>query len=202
MERTYFITQWQSAQHGGQQHELTGESGRYAVRRDFSRGTRNAGRSVTIGSATHQNVVVNWSAAAGANFYTVYRSTLFDNGGGASNVLGTIVLNNTNTTTSYTDTTPTDGSIYSYFVTATSAGGTSTNSAAAAAKPLPTPPASAPGSFNGLFNGANIVLNWSSVPGAVGYIVRRGTSSGGPYTYVQNVTETTFTDTGLNTGTT
>jgi len=60
-----------------------------------------------------------------ANYYTIYRSTLVNNGGGASNVLGTIVLNNTNTATSYTDTTPTDGSIYSYFVTANSAGGTS-----------------------------------------------------------------------------
>ncbi len=158
--------------------------------------------TVTIGTATHQSVTVNWSASSGANFYTVYRSTLFDNGGGASNVLGTIVLNNTNTTTSFTDTAVTDGSIYSYFITATSAAGTSTNSFAAAAVPLPAPPASAPGSLTGLFNGANIVLNWSSVPGAVGYIIRRGTSSSGPFTYVQNITETTYTDAGLNVGTT
>ncbi len=158
--------------------------------------------SVTIGSATHQSVTVNWAASPGANFYTVYRSTLFDNGGGASNVLGTIVLNNTNTTTSFTDTTPTDGSIYSYFITATSAGGTSINSVSAPAVPLPAPPAGAPGSLTGLFNSANIVLHWSGVPGAVGYIIRRATSSGGPYLYVQNVTETTYTDTGLNVGTT
>ncbi|MDR3457899.1 MAG: polysaccharide lyase family protein [Verrucomicrobiae bacterium] len=154
--------------------------------------------SVSIGGAAHQSVTVNWSASAGANFYTVYRSTLYDNGGGASNVLGTIVLNNTTTTTSYTDTTPTDGSIYSYYVTATSAGGTSAAAAAAPAVALPAPPASAPGSCTGLFIGANILLNWPAVPGAVGYIVRRGTSSGGPYTYVQSVTETTFTDAGLN----
>ena len=97
---------------------------------------------VSIGGVAHQSVTVNWSASSGANFYTVYRSTLFDNGGGASNVLGTIVLNNTTTTTSYTDTAVTDGSIYRYFVTATGAGGTSTNSLAAAAVPLPAPPAS------------------------------------------------------------
>ncbi len=158
--------------------------------------------SVSIGGVAHQSVAVNWSASSGANYYTVYRSTLFDNGGGASNVLGTIVLNNNNTTTSFTDTAVTDGTIYRYFVTATSAAGTSTNSVGAAAVPLPAPPASAPGSFAGEFIGANVVLNWSAVPGAVGYIIRRGTNGAGPFTYVQNITETTFTDTGLNVGTT
>lgn len=156
--------------------------------------------SVTIGGAAHHSVTVNWSASAGASFYTVYRKTLFDNGGGTSNILGTVILNNTNTTTSFTDTAVTDGTTYGYFVTATSAGGTSANSMTAVAKPLPAPPASAPGSFTGLFNGAKIVLNWSSVPGAVGYIIRRATNAAGPFTYVQNITPTTFTDSGLNVG--
>jgi autotransporter-associated beta strand protein len=154
--------------------------------------------SVTIGSASHQSVTVNWTPSPGANFYTVYRSTLFNNGGGASNVLGTIVLNNTNTATSFTDTTPTDGSIYSYFVSATSAGGTSPSSPAVAAVPLPAPPSSAPGSLTGNFVTGNIVLHWSAVSGAVGYIIRRSTNSGGPFAYIQNVTPMTFTDTGLN----
>jgi autotransporter-associated beta strand protein len=157
---------------------------------------------VTIGSVAHQSVTVNWSASAGANFYTVYRSTLYNNGGGASNILGTIVLNNTNTATSFTDTTPTDGSIYSYYVTATSAAGTSTNSISAVGVALPAPPASAPSSLSGLFNGNNVVLNWTAVSGAVGYIVRRNTTNTGFYMYIQNVTETTFTDAGLNAATT
>jgi autotransporter-associated beta strand protein len=154
--------------------------------------------SVSIGAAVHHSVTINWSASAGANFYTVYRSTLFDNGGGASNVLGTIILDNTNTTTSFTDTAVTDGSIYGYFVTATSAGGTSPNSVSAVAVPQPSPPANPPGSLTGIFNSANIILNWSTSPGAVGYVVRRATSLGGPYTFIQSVTETTFTDPGLN----
>jgi len=158
--------------------------------------------SVSIGGVAHQSVTVNWNASSGADYYTVYRSTLFDNGGGASNVLGTIVLNNSNTTTGFTDTAVTDGTIYRYFVTATSAAGTSANSLGAVAVPLPAPPASAPGSFSGLFDGANVVLNWSAVPGAVGYIIRRGTNGAGPFTYVQNITETTFTDSGLNVATT
>jgi len=153
----------------------------------------------TVGSVGHQSVTLNWSASPGANFYTVYRSTLFNNGGGASNVLGTIVLANNVTGTSYTDTSPTDGSIYSYSVAATSAGGTSTNSNPAVAVPLPSPPASAPGSLTGSFvQATNIVLNWSPVSGAVGYIVSRASSPSGPFTFLMSVTETTYTDVGLN----
>ena len=152
-----------------------------------------------IGSTAHQSVTLNWSAASGANFYTVYRSTLFNNGGGASNVLGTIVLNNAVTNTTYTDASPTDGSIYRYVVTATGAGGTSTNSAPAAAVPLPTTPNSAPPSVTAHFvSTTNITLTWTAVPGAVGYVSSRATSSGGPYTYLQTITQTIYTDYGLN----
>ena len=108
-------------------------------------GAPAAPTDLTVGSVAHHSVTLNWSASTGANFYTVYRSTLVDTLGGASNTLSTIVLNNTNTGTSYTDTSPTDGSIYNYFVTATSAGGTSGNSTSAVGVPLPAPPASAPG---------------------------------------------------------
>ncbi|HEY1716754.1 MAG TPA: polysaccharide lyase family protein, partial [Verrucomicrobiae bacterium] len=153
----------------------------------------------TIGSIGHQNVPINWSASASANFYTVYRSTLFNNGGGASNVLRTIVLANNVTGTTYTDNSPTDGSIYSYSVTATGTGGTSTNSNPAVAVPLPSPPSSAPGSLTGNFSQTtNVVLNWSPVSGAVGYVIRRATSPGGPFTFLQTVTETTYTDVGLD----
>lgn len=155
-----------------------------------------------VSSVGHQNVTLTWSASPGANFYTVYRSTLVDTLGGASNTLSTIVLNNTNTGTSYTDTSPTDGSVYRYFVTATSAGGTSGNSGSAVGVPLPAPPAAAPGSLTGHFVlVTNITLNWSPVPNAAGYIISRATSVSGPYSYVQNVTETTFTDVGLTPGT-
>src|ERR1017187_5370444 len=165
----------------------------------FSTSPPAAPASLTVASVGHQSVTLNWSAPAGANFYTVYRSTLVNNGGGASNVLGTIVLNNNVTGPSYTDTSPTDGSIYSYFVTATSAGGTSGNSTSAVAVPLPAPPANAPGSLTGSFvQTTNIVLNWPSVPGAVGYLISRATSPGGPFTFLMSVTETTYTDVGLN----
>jgi autotransporter-associated beta strand protein len=154
---------------------------------------------LTVGSVGHQSVSLNWNGSSGANFYTVSRSTLFDNGGGVSNVLGTIVLANNVTTSSYSDTSPTDGSIYSYAVTATSAGGTSGASVPAVGVPLPAPPSSAPGPLTGNFvQTTNIVLNWSGVSGAVGYVVRRASSPSGPYVFLMSVTETTYADVGLN----
>jgi len=163
----------------------------------------DAPAGLVVGSVGHQSVGLNWTASAGANFYTVYRSTLFDNGGGASNVLGTIVLANNVTSATYTDTSPTDGSTYSYYVTATSAGGTSGNSTAAVAVPLPSAPASAPGALTANFTDSDtVVLNWSPVSGAVGYIIRRATSPGGPFTFLMSVTETTYTDNGLDISTT
>ena len=174
MTRLPLLRRFNPHKSGRQQHQLAGKSGRNSVRRDF---IRSLPPHLPVADdwwcELHQSITVNWAASPGANFYTVYRSILFNNGGGASNVLGTIVLNNTNTTASFVDTTPTDGSIYSYFVTATSAGGTSGNSIAAVGVALPAPPATAPGSLTGNFVSANIVLHWSAVPGAVGCIIRR-----------------------------
>jgi len=159
-----------------------------------------SGLSVT--SSGHQSVTLNWSASTNASFYSLWRSILANTGGGSSNTLNTIILNNTNTGTSYTDLSPTDGGIYQYFVTATGPGGTSTNSAAVVAVPLPAAPASLPASLTASFVQTNaITLNWSAVSGAVGYALYRATSSSGPYTYLQTVTETTYTDTGLNSAT-
>lgn len=156
---------------------------------------------VNLSGVAHHSLTVNWSASPGANFYTVYRSTLFDTLGGSSNVLSTIPLANNVTSTSYADTSPTDGTIYSYFITATSAGGTSPNSVRTAGRALPAPPASAPivtGSYS--LTTSNVSLNWSVVSGAIGYIIRSGTASNN-LTYVDNVVTANYTDTGILPGT-
>jgi rhamnogalacturonan endolyase len=157
-----------------------------------------APNGLAVGSVAHHSVTLNWSAASGASFYTIYRSTLVDTLGGASNTLSTIVLNNNTTGTTCTDTSPTDGTIYRYFVSATGVGGTSGYSSAVIGTALPAPPAAAPGSFTGIFNSSSIVLNWSPVSGAVGYIIRHATNAAGPFIYVQNVTETAYVDGGLD----
>jgi len=154
---------------------------------------------LVISGSGHQSVTLGWNPSSGANYYSVWRSILENTGGGSSNTLSTIILNNTTTGTNYTDTSPTDGGIYSYFVKATGAGGTSGASTSAVAVPLPVPPSSLPVSLTGSFvQTNNIVLNWTAVPGAVGYAIYRATSSGGSFTYLQTVTETTYTDYGLN----
>jgi autotransporter-associated beta strand protein len=150
---------------------------------------------LAVAAVAHQSVTLNWNASSGANYYTILRSTLYDNGGGASNVLNTIVLHNNVTSTSYTDASPTDGSIYSYSVIANSAGGASGASAPAAGIPLPAPPSSAPGSFTGSFVSTEVFLTWSPVPNAVGYIVSRSTAASGPFAYLMSVTETNYLDT-------
>jgi rhamnogalacturonan endolyase len=160
--------------------------------------------SLTVGSVGHQSVTLNWSAVSNVNFYTVYRSTLYNNGGGASNVLNTIVLANNVTNAAYTDTSPTDGSIYRYAVAATSAGGTSTNSVPAVAVPKPAAPAAAPSSLfiTSVINtnpAQDVTLTWNAVSGAVGYAIYRATSAGGPFTFLQSVSTTIYFNGGLAT---
>ncbi len=144
------------------------------------------------------SVTLNWNASAGANYYTIQRSTIVNNGVGGYVTLGTITLNNTTTGTTYTDTTPSNGSIYNYFVSAANAGGSSGNSAAAMSKPLPPAP-TAPGSLTAAPQLlTNIVLNWSAAGGAVGYVIQRGPTANGPYALLASITETTYTDFGVN----
>jgi fibronectin type 3 domain-containing protein len=149
--------------------------------------------------ATPGDRVVNlsWNPSAGANFYTIQRSTIVNNGVGAYVTLGTITLNNSTTGTSYTDTTPTDGSIYNYFLSATSAGGMSGNSVAAMARPLPTAPAGAVGLLSASPSAVtNVALSWSPVVGAIGYVIQRATSLNGTYNLLGSITETSYTDFG------
>lgn len=52
-------------------------------------------------------------------------------------------------------------------------------------------------------SGTEITLTWNAVPGAVGYTVKRSTTQGGSYTIIDDtITGTTYTDTGLNPGST
>ena len=156
---------------------------------------------LAVGGTGHQSVTLNWNASLDASYYSVWRSTMVSTGGGSSNTLSTIILNNATTGTGFTDNSPTDGSIYKYFVTATSAGGTSGNSTSVVGVALPTAPASKPGSLTATFYQSattNIVLNWNAVPGAVGYLIKRATSAAGPFFFLQSVTETVYYDINLN----
>jgi len=148
-------------------------------------------------------VTLNWTASPGANFYSIQRSTVVANGGGSNVVLGTILLNNTNTTTSYVDATPTCGSMYLYAVSATSAGGTSPASTAVLTRPVPPPPAAPPGGLTASFvSTTNVYLKWAPVTGAIGYLVQRSSPNTNTYFLLASVTETNYTDYGLSPTTT
>ena len=96
-----------------------------------------------------------------------------------------ITLDNSTTGTSFTDSTTTDGTAYNYFVSANNAvAATAGNSTPFTATTLPSPPSSAPGSLSGFASqGTNIVLNWSAVPGTIGYVVRARPVPPGPIHY-------------------
>jgi rhamnogalacturonan endolyase len=177
----------------------------------FSTSAPAAPTGVTA-TGTTGSVTVNWTASTGANYYTVQRSTLYNNGGtllsGAVtaaetyNTLGTITLTNTATGTSYTDSSPTNGSTYSYTVAATNAAGTSGTSTSVNATPLAAPPTAAPATVTATPGPLEVTLNWSAVSGATGYNVEVGTAPGGPYTYITTVSSLTYTNTGLANNTT
>jgi fibronectin type 3 domain-containing protein len=152
------------------------------------------GLAATPGDRT---VSLSWNPSAAANYYTIQRATVVNNGAGSYVTLGTITLNNSTTGTTYTDTTPTDGSIYNYFVSATSAGGASGNSAGTMARPLPVVPGGTVSALSASPSQlTNVALSWGSVAGAVGYVIQRATSLNGTYNLVASITETAYTDVG------
>ncbi|MGC3988773.1 MAG: AI-2E family transporter [Chthoniobacteraceae bacterium] len=157
-------------------------------------------------TAGNKSVALSWTAPSGANLYTVKRSTLTDNGGGTYNTLGTITLTNGVTGTNYTDSSPTNGSIYTYTVSATNAAGTSSDSTATSnTTPVATAPTTAPTVTATALQGSSaggITLNWSAISGATGYVVQRATSSSGSYTFLYTLASLTTTDTGLTANTT
>jgi len=156
------------------------------------------------------NVSVAWTASAGANYYTVLRSTIVDKIPtwtptptltSTSTVLSMITLSNTTTTTSYVDNAVTLGSKYAYMVEATNAAGTSSTSNTMIAKPVPSA-APAPPVVTAMPGIGQITLNWNAVPTAVGYILQSATSAAGPYTFVSSISGLTYGFTGLAADTT
>ena len=154
------------------------------------------GLSATPGDRT---VTLKWTAPTGANFYTVQRGTVVNARG---YVPYYTTLSNSVTSATFTDASVSNGATYSYLVTATNAVGGGTASAAITARPAPTAAPAAPATFAAVASAASVTLSWSAVSAATGYVVQRATASGGPYTFLQSVTETTCTDYSLSAGTT
>jgi fibronectin type 3 domain-containing protein len=148
------------------------------------------GLAATPGNA---QVSLTWTASSAATGYHLKRST--SSGGPYTQIAAP-------SGTSYTDGGLTNGTTYYYVVSALNTAGESGNSAQASAKPVaPTRVPTAPVGLVATSGNAQVSLTWTPSSGAVGYHVKRSTSSGGPYTQIGAPTSATYSDSGLTNGT-
>jgi fibronectin type 3 domain-containing protein len=146
-------------------------------------------------TAGNQQVSLAWNASSGASSYSAHRSTL---SGGPYTTVATGIPG-----TSHTDPGLTNGTLYHYVVTALNGNGESGNSNQASATPQAPQPPPAPTNLTASSpSKKKITLNWTAAPGATSYRVKRSTVSGGPYALVASPSGTSYTNTGLQSGTT
>jgi fibronectin type 3 domain-containing protein len=167
-----------------------GESGNSSEVQGRPTGAPRAPTGV-VATAGNQQVGLTWNASVGATSYHVKRSTTA--GGPYTQIAAP-------TTTSYTDTSVTNGTTYYYVISALNAIGESPNSSEVNAKPVGPPPV--PTGLTATPGDKQVALSWNASAGATSYHVKRGTVSGGPYSQIAAPTTTTYTDTGLTNGTT
>ncbi len=145
------------------------------------------GLTATAGDAL---VSLSWTSSNGATSYDVYRST-------ASGAESKVVATPTGTT--YINTGLINGVVYYYTVAAVNEGGTSSQSNEASAEPIGPP--SAPTGLTAVETEGQIVLNWTAPPIATSYNVMRSTVQHAETLYESGITATTYTDTGVTSGT-
>jgi fibronectin type 3 domain-containing protein len=153
-----------------------------------------AAPSGLLATAANAQVSLTWSASATASSYNVKRGTT--SGGPYTTI-------SSPTATHFTDTGLTNGTTYFYVVSALNSTGESANSAQASATPVaPTQAPAAPTGLTATAGNAQVSLTWTVSSGATSYNVKRGTTTGGPYTQVASISVPSFLDTGLSNGTT
>ncbi|MBF0490990.1 MAG: PKD domain-containing protein, partial [Candidatus Omnitrophica bacterium] len=143
-------------------------------------------------SATGGNgqVALTWTSSPGLLSYTVLRGT----------ASGSYTRTFTSISSSFTDTTATNGTKYYYVVQANNATGSSANSSEVSAIPvLPLPSVPTITSFTA--GNATVSLGWTSSALDTGYTVKRGTTSGS-YDTSLNTTALNYTDNTVSNGTT
>ena len=152
-------------------------------------------------SATAQSsfsILVSWNAVSTATGYRVYRSSSSSGtysifAGGASPL----------SATSWTDTSCQPNTAYYYKVVAVNDGGDSNQSSTASAttpQALPNTPYGSPVIKSPTTS--SLTIEWNAAARADTYVLERATSSSGPWTSVYNGSNTTYTNTGLSSGTT
>lgn len=140
-------------------------------------------------------VTLEWSTAAGATSYNIYR-------GLAPGAQATAPIAMGVTSLRYIDTAVTNGVEYYYKVAGVNNAGIGPRSNEAKGKPQVAPP-SAPGNLTATTGNTQVSLGWNAVQGATSYLLYRGTTSGGQAaTPVRTINNgTSVVDTGLTNGT-
>jgi len=145
-----------------------------------------------LGFAGNQQIMLQWTASAGATSYHVKRS---GTSGGPYSTIGSP------TTPTYTDTGLTNGTTYYYVVSAVNSNGESKNSVEVVGQATAGPPPEAPTGISASAGDQQVGLSWTASAGATSYHVKRSTTQGGPYSQVAAITTTSYNDSGLTNGT-
>lgn len=146
-----------------------------------------------LAAGGNSQVTLSWAASTGATSYQVERATV---SGGPYAQIGSP------TSSSYTDTSVTNGTAYYYVVVAVNSAGESAASAQAGATPdAATAAPSVPSGLLATAGNAQVGLTWTVSTGAGSYHVKRATVSGGPFTVIATQASASYIDTGLSNGT-
>jgi autotransporter-associated beta strand protein len=147
-----------------------------------------AGLTATNGLSANGStsfVRLNWSPSSGAAGYNVKRSL---SSGGPYAQIATTLLKTCD------DMQASIGVTNYYVVSAVNSFGESANSAQASAVPVAPPPPATPSGLSASSTNGVINLAWNATFGAGGYLIKRGLSSGGPYSPIGVTAATTYPD--------
>jgi len=146
-------------------------------------------------TAGNGEVTVSWTGVAGATSYNIYRST---SPGSQGLKVGS------SSATTYLDATASNGTTYSYAVTADNAAGegqaSTPSSGVTPTVPLTVP--ARPTGVNAVAGNARVTVTWTAAAGSTSYNIYRSTSQGSQGSLIGTSSTTSYSDSTVANGTT